>query len=293
MYSRANSEILTDITKPDVTIGMAIYNGEDCILRAVNSLLFQSYGAFKLILADDCSSDQTSKICRDLSLADSRIEYVRHPNNLGQIKNFWYLLDRAETPFFMWASQDDWWEPEFISKLRRQLIERNDCGLSYCWTNVCDPVTGAIRKQFEAKSSTYESFYLNYLHEFLDPCVNKYYGLYRTKLLKSYCLKDYNVFDCQDNLVIDAINLNTKTVVLNEYLFNYSEVAGKIRKTLDPILRKRRGWIFKNVYKFAHIRYLLASIKLVLASDVSNFAKITSPVLVPIVWFIQKFKFIK
>ena len=46
-------------SKPLVSIGMPVYNGEKYIRQALDSLLAQDYANFELVISDNASTDGT------------------------------------------------------------------------------------------------------------------------------------------------------------------------------------------------------------------------------------------
>ena len=102
--------------EPLVTIGMPVRNGGEQIRTAIDSLLSQTHRNLRLIISDNCSTDDTFEICSAYAQADSRVTVIRQPVNLGICGNFRFVLMKAETPYFMWACHDDVWAPDFIRK---------------------------------------------------------------------------------------------------------------------------------------------------------------------------------
>jgi glycosyltransferase involved in cell wall biosynthesis len=107
------------ITVPElskrVSIGMPVYNGEEFIREALNSIVSQTYQNFELIISDNASADGTEKICLEYAQKDSRIRYVRQLDNRGPAANFQYVLNEAKGEYFMWAAHDDLWGADFVS----------------------------------------------------------------------------------------------------------------------------------------------------------------------------------
>lgn len=107
---------------PLVTIGMPVYNGAATIRRALDSLVAQDYPAIEIVIADDVSRDATAAICDEYAARHPHISVRRNPANLGSYGNFSHLLLQAKGPYFVLASQDDWWDPRFVSALMARLV---------------------------------------------------------------------------------------------------------------------------------------------------------------------------
>jgi len=101
---------------PRVSIGMPVYNGARYLEEAVHSLLRQTERDFTLLISDNSSTDETPRICARLVGADPRVTYVRQAVNIGVVRNFNYVFEAAQSPYFMWAAHDDLWAPEFLAR---------------------------------------------------------------------------------------------------------------------------------------------------------------------------------
>ena len=62
---------------PRVSIGLPVFNGEQFLPEAVDSLLRQTYSDFELVISDNGSTDCTETICRDYAAKDRRVRYYR------------------------------------------------------------------------------------------------------------------------------------------------------------------------------------------------------------------------
>jgi glycosyltransferase involved in cell wall biosynthesis len=110
-----NLRIMTQ-NQPLVSIGLPIYNAEQSLRRALDTLLAQDYPNIQLIISDNASTDDTWAICQQYEAQDSRIRLYRSPTNIGANGNFERVFSLATGEFFMWAAHDDWWEPTFVSQ---------------------------------------------------------------------------------------------------------------------------------------------------------------------------------
>jgi len=102
-------------TKPLVSIGLPVYNGELYLSEAIQSILDQTYRNVELIICDNGSRDRTAEICRDFAARDARIRYFRNERNLGAARNFNLTVARASGAYFKWAAADDRIAPEFLA----------------------------------------------------------------------------------------------------------------------------------------------------------------------------------
>ncbi len=102
---------------PRVTVGLPVYNGEDYVAEAIESVLAQTFSELELVISDNASTDGTEDVCRRYERSDSRVRYVRHPANRGAAANYnaCFHLSRAE-PYFKWISHDDVIAPPFLER---------------------------------------------------------------------------------------------------------------------------------------------------------------------------------
>jgi len=117
-------------SKPLVSIGMPVYNGEKYIRYALNSLLAQDFTDFELIISDNASTDETWKICQEYAAKDSRIRLYRNKETMGGYSL--RVLELSSGKYFMWAAHDDVWKLHFISELVNLLEVTPSAVLAVC-----------------------------------------------------------------------------------------------------------------------------------------------------------------
>lgn len=66
---------------PKVSVIMPVYNAEKYVLKAINSILNQTFQDFELIIIDDCGTDNSMNIVKDID--DSRIRVLSNDKNYG------------------------------------------------------------------------------------------------------------------------------------------------------------------------------------------------------------------
>ena len=102
--------------KPTLSIGLPVFNGEKYLKQAIDSILFQTYNDFELIISDNASVDKTEDICREYVKLDDRISYYRSEKNHGAAWNWNRVFKLSSGVYFKWVAHDDVLVPEFLSK---------------------------------------------------------------------------------------------------------------------------------------------------------------------------------
>ena len=135
---------------PPLTIGLPVYNGENYLALALDDLLAQDYGDFRLVISDNASEDGTEEICRAYASRDPRIDYVRHEANRGGIWNYNHAFQLNESPYFKWATHDDGHAPSHLSRCMEAFAEApKDVVLVYPRVMLVGPSGEALREYDE------------------------------------------------------------------------------------------------------------------------------------------------
>src|SRR5580698_6435851 len=143
-------------TIPRLSIGLAVYNGENFLAESLEALLGQSYENFELIISDNASTDSTRDICRHYEREDPRIRYFRQDRNLGLSPNHNFVFDQARGDLFKWASHDDLYARDMLERCVDALNHHPDIVLAHSWTAFIDS-SGAMTKAIEYPLNTSSS----------------------------------------------------------------------------------------------------------------------------------------
>ena len=133
---------------PRLSIGLAVYNGENYLAESLDALLGQSYEDFELIISDNASTDGTAEICRSYGQQDGRIRYIRQPRNIGLAPNHNFVFQQARGELFKWASHDDLYARELLQRCVHALDEHPHVVLAHSWTAIVDD-SGAVAKPLD------------------------------------------------------------------------------------------------------------------------------------------------
>lgn len=104
------------MSNPQVSIGLPVYNGQDFLEEAIESILSQDYRDFELIISDNASEDRTAEICEHFCRRDARIRFYRTEANRGAAWNYNRVFELSSGSFFKWQAHDDICLPRFLSR---------------------------------------------------------------------------------------------------------------------------------------------------------------------------------
>jgi glycosyltransferase involved in cell wall biosynthesis len=108
-----------------IKILMAVYNGEKYLSAQIESILSQTVKDWKLIIQDDCSTDETFNIAKEFANKHpDRISAIQRKTQSGSAKdNFFSMVKYADTEYTMLCDQDDIWLPDKIEITLRKMQE--------------------------------------------------------------------------------------------------------------------------------------------------------------------------
>ncbi len=107
---------LTQTSRPMVSIGLPVHNGEAYLRQALDSILSQTFRQFELVISDNASDDKTETICREYAAVDARIRYHRQTRNRGVTWNFRQVVLLSLAKYFLWTSHDDLMGPNYVER---------------------------------------------------------------------------------------------------------------------------------------------------------------------------------
>ena len=122
--------------KPLVSICCISYNHEKFISQCLDGFIIQKVDfPFEIVISDDCSTDNTKKIIDTyVSKYPAIFKNVSPSKNLGSIKNFYHVLEKASGKYIALCEGDDYWIDENKLQMQVDFLEKNpEYGM--CYTN--------------------------------------------------------------------------------------------------------------------------------------------------------------
>lgn len=99
---------------PKVSVCLPVFNGRRFLRAAIETVLAQTHKDFELLIADDCSTDDSLVIAEELSKRDSRIVVWKNASNLGLFANYNACIERASGEYIKLFAQDDLFMPNTL-----------------------------------------------------------------------------------------------------------------------------------------------------------------------------------
>jgi glycosyltransferase involved in cell wall biosynthesis len=209
-------------TLPLVSIGTPVYNGEDFIRQAIESVISQDYPNIEMVISDNASTDSTQSICEEYATKYPQIKYYRQSTNLGMNTNFNASLELAQGEFFCWLSHDDFLAPTYISKCL-DMLDRYPQAIACCSEINFVNYDGSIREGWTKAYKNFDALnkdVVGRVHELISK-VGWFalYSVFRIDVLKS-------MSKCQDRYPDDVLLMLEWLLVgeianIPEYLYNY------------------------------------------------------------------------
>ena len=100
------------MSKIKLSVCIPVFNGEDYIKEAIESVLTQSFKDFELIIVDNNSTDKTVSIVK--SYTDTRIRFLQNEINIGLIPNWNKALEQAKGEYIKILPADDFIYPNCL-----------------------------------------------------------------------------------------------------------------------------------------------------------------------------------
>ncbi len=207
---------------PLVSIGTPVYNGEDFIRQAIESVISQDYPNIEMVISDNASTDSTQSICEGYAMKYPQIKYYRQPTNLGMNANFNASLELAQGDFFCWLSHDDFLAPNYISKCIN-VLDLHPQAIACCSEINFVNYDGSIREGWTKAYKNFDALnkdVVGRVHELISK-VGWFalYSIFRIDILKS-------ISRCQDRYPDDVLLmlewlLAGEIANIPEYLYNY------------------------------------------------------------------------
>lgn len=205
---------------PTISVGMPVYNGEQYLESAMQSVLAQTFDDFELIVCDNASTDRTAEIVRDFAAGDERILYRRNTHNLGAAGNYNRAFELGRARYFRWMNADDLIEPSLHAECFAALEAMPEAVLVYGRTRIIDAdgsVTGDYEDGLDLRQERASERFRSYFARV--GLTNAIYGLMRRDALARTSLMGNGRLPAADTRLMAELVLLGRFVELEPVLF--------------------------------------------------------------------------
>jgi len=115
--------------QPLISVCIPVFNGDNFIREALDSILNQTEKNFELLVVDNCSKDQTLNIVAEYK--DPRIRVFINEWNLGIVPNFNRCIELAKGELIVLLPHDDVLMPTALEVFSKALVSDSEVGLAY------------------------------------------------------------------------------------------------------------------------------------------------------------------
>lgn len=170
-----------------VSVILPTYNRAHTLSRAVNSVLNQTYKNFELIIIDDCSTDNTEEVVKNIH--DERIVYIRQSSNKGAAAARNTGIKIAKGDYVAFQDSDDEWMSEKLEK-QMKVFESDANDFSVVYTDMLRISSDETIKYWSSPDL--------FCGKVINPLTNEYQVLnlgIQSVLIKKRCFDEIGLFD--------------------------------------------------------------------------------------------------
>lgn len=232
-------------SNPCVTVGMPVYNGENFLQEALDSILVQTFSDFEIVISDNGSTDKTQEICHRYEERDQRIRYFRNDINRGAAWNYNYAFEQARGKYFRWHGHDDLIAPTYLEKCVGLLDAEPNVVIAYPKSAIIDGSGQIIRHHEDKMNFQYPDAHKR-IREFQLSTGSLYhpiFGLIRTDELRKTDL--IGNFIGSDEILLWQLALAGQFREIPATLF-YRRFHPKASVVANPDYHSRAKWFDPN-----------------------------------------------
>ena len=154
-----------------VSVIIPSYNHQLFIGKAIESVLSQDYNNFELIVADDCSKDNSVKVIN--SFTDYRLRKFFLSKNLGATEILKFLIKKSRGEYIALLNSDDIWYPEKLKKQVEYLDNNKDVAACFTHANFLNEYGEVYTNKCSSSSMSLDIF--NQYNRSRGSWLNKFY----------------------------------------------------------------------------------------------------------------------
>lgn len=253
-----------------ISLIIPVYNVEPYLRDCLDSIVYQTYHDFEVILIDDGSTDSSGILCDDYVTKYPNFK-VRHQENSGVSVARNKGLELANGEYVIFVDSDDFLEPTFLETV---IYEMKGFDLLF-YGDIYHYQDGNIQthQPFPSELNDRKSIENRILAFKRSDDGYEYYGftwnkVFRMDIIKQYsirfieglCLREDELFTTEYCQHINSIKVISEPIyhyrVLNTGLSSKVKIAEVIEKYCDALDKVSTSWSTKELYEYERFRYV-------------------------------------
>ena len=221
------------IESPLISVLISVYNDDKNIKTSIDSILSQSYKNIELLVMDDCSTDKTYDILKDIK--DRRLRIFRNKDNKGLTKSLNILIKKSKGQILARQDSDDISLP---TRLEVQFENLHNLQLDGCTTRAY--IKNSKRSIPRLSHLLPLSFVIKYKNPFI----------HGTLMVKKSAVIDVGMYDenieyAQDyKLFIELLKKNYKIKILKKKLYVLN-----MENNISSLRKEEQQYFFRKIQK--------------------------------------------
>lgn len=105
---------------PEITVGFPVYNVEKYVYRSLKSVLDQNFEDFEVLVIDDCGSDKSMEVIRELIANHPnghKVRIIKHEQNAGLAQARNTAIKNSRSKYIYFLDSDDYIRRDALSTL--------------------------------------------------------------------------------------------------------------------------------------------------------------------------------
>lgn len=241
---------------PKYSIIVPVYNMQELLPKCVDSIKAQTYSDFEVVLVDDCSTDESYKMCCEIAATDKRFKVVRQDKNGGSSVARNTGLGEIQGEYVIFIDSDDYIEEGLLEEIEKKAIPDK-----YDWVTwgmyydikYPDGLIKIEKSSLNAKEDKdvampkYEDWRLLCLDTFFASPCNK---LYRADIIKNNSITfDPRCVDFEDLIFnLQYAEYVKSFAILKKPFYHYRQLYGQIAPLKRRWAKVKRFEVSDKVY---------------------------------------------
>ena len=257
-----NKKMYYSSFNPKITAAIIFYNSQDFIHYSLKSIQNQNMKNIEILLLDDGSTDNTSKIIKNITKEDKRIKLLKNDCNRKQLYSRAKAVQNAKGKYIIWLDSDDlFMRSDLFTILSEEAEQENYDIINFRYVSS----GGFSLKNRVHYSKKYNNRFDNPIKQPIlsNLLVSTEQGIHELLIKLNIYKETVNRFDpfiLNRRMNFREDSLMLETIIQNSNTFKYSDILGYM-----IILRKNSSTKEKHVFiefdNFFYINYLYDMIK--------------------------------